>query len=375
MRAGAGAENFISSLRNFFADLTTNGAIVPGGATNLRIGRSKAYYVLSDRGCRMSFVPRHTFSRRGFCICCAVAAGFVRTGGWLSPSQAYAEAQNIVDLIRDDAAKAPIKVHRLRGNISILEGSGGNIAVLTGADGKVFVDAGITASRPRILEAANGLSRDPIRHLINTHWHFDHADGNQWLNAEGAAIIAHENTHKHLLVAQRVEDWDFNFPSPPLAAVPTEVFSSEKTLTLNHSTLALKHYGPAHTDSDISVNIPEADIFHCGDTYWNGIYPFIDYSTGGNIEGMIKAAEANLAAVTDKTIVIPGHGKPVSDRAELSAYRDMLVAIHENVARLKRQGRSLDDTIAAKPTAAFDAKWGQFVITPALFTRLVYRGV
>jgi glyoxylase-like metal-dependent hydrolase (beta-lactamase superfamily II) len=331
--------------------------------------------VLSDRGCRMSFVPRHTFSRRGFCICCAVAAGFVRTGGWLSPSQAYAEAQNIVDLIRDDAAKAPIKVHRLRGNISILEGSGGNIAVLTGADGKVFVDAGITASRPRILEAANGLSRDPIRHLINTHWHFDHADGNQWLNAEGAAIIAHENTHKHLLVAQRVEDWDFNFPSPPLAAVPTEVFSSEKTLTLNHSTLALKHYGPAHTDSDISVNIPEADIFHCGDTYWNGIYPFIDYSTGGNIEGMIKAAEANLAAVTDKTIVIPGHGKPVSDRAELSAYRDMLVAIHENVARLKQQGRSLDETIAAKPTAAFDAKWGQFVITPALFTRLVYRGV
>jgi glyoxylase-like metal-dependent hydrolase (beta-lactamase superfamily II) len=375
MRAGAGAENFISSLRNFFADLITNGAIVPGGATNLRIGRSKAYYVLSHRGCRMSFVPRHTFSRRGFCICCAVAAGFVRTGGWLSPSQAYAEAQNIVDLIRDDAAKAPIKVHRLRGNISILEGSGGNIAVLTGADGKVFVDAGITASRPRILEAANGLSRDPIKHLINTHWHFDHADGNQWLNAEGAAIIAHENTHKHLLVAQRVEDWDFNFPSPPLAAVPTEVFSSEKTLTLNHSTLALKHYGPAHTDSDISVNIPEADIFHCGDTYWNGIYPFIDYSTGGNIEGMIKAAEANLAAVTDKTIVIPGHGKPVSDRAELSAYRDMLVAIHENVARLKQQGRSLDETIAAKPTAAFDAKWGQFVITPALFTRLVYRGV
>jgi glyoxylase-like metal-dependent hydrolase (beta-lactamase superfamily II) len=247
--------------------------------------------------------------------------------------------------------------------------------VLTGADGKVFIDAGITASRPRILEVANGLSRDPIRHLINTHWHFDHADGNQWLNAEGAAIIAHENTHKHLLVAQRVEDWDFNFPSPPLAAVPTEVFSSEKTLTLNRSTLALKHYDPAHTDSDISVNIPEADIFHCGDTYWNGIYPFIDYSTGGNIDGMIKAAEANLAAVTDKTIVIPGHGKPVSDRAELSAYREMLVTIHENVARLKRQGRSLDETIAAKPTAAFDAKWGQFVITPALFTRLVYRGV
>jgi hypothetical protein len=97
--------------------------------------------------------------------------------------------------------------------------------VLTGADGKVFIDAGITASRPRILEAANGLSRAPVKHLINTHWHFDHTDDNQWLNAEGAAIIAHENTHKHLLVAQRVEDWDFNFPSSPLPAVPTETFS------------------------------------------------------------------------------------------------------------------------------------------------------
>jgi glyoxylase-like metal-dependent hydrolase (beta-lactamase superfamily II) len=323
----------------------------------------------------MTTLHQDNLSRRGFCLCCMAATTFAATGGWLSPSQAYAEARNIVDLIRDDAAKAPIKVHRLRGDVSILEGSGGNIAVLTGADGKVFIDAGITASRPRILEAANGLSRDPIRHLINTHWHFDHADGNQWLNAEGVAILAHENTRKHLLVAQRVEDWDFNFPSPSLAAIPTEVFSSEKTLNLNRSTLALKYYGPAHTDSDISVTILDADILHTGDTYWNGVYPFIDYSTGGNIEGMLKAAEANLAAATGRTIVIPGHGKPVSNKAELSAYRDMLFAIHENVSKLKQQGRSLDETIAAKPTAAYDAKWGQFVISPAFFTRLVYQGV
>jgi glyoxylase-like metal-dependent hydrolase (beta-lactamase superfamily II) len=323
----------------------------------------------------MPAVHQHTLSRRGFCICCAVSAGFAATGGWLTPSRAYAEARNLVDLIRDDAATAPIKVHRLRRDISILEGSGGNIAVLVGADGKVFTDAGITASRPRILEAANSLSRDPIRRLINTHWHFDHADGNEWLNAEGAAILAHENTQKHLLSAHRVEDWDFNFPSPPLAAVPTEVFSSEKTLDLNRSTIALKYYGPAHTDSDISVTFTEADILHCGDTYWNGIYPFIDYSTGGSIDGMIKAATANVAVVTDKTIVIPGHGRPVSNKAELTAFRDMLVTARENVAKLKQQGLSLGDTITAKPTASLDAKWGQFLITPALFTRLVYEGV
>src|SRR5689334_9290126 len=271
----------------------------------------------------MSFIQHRTLSRRGFCFCCAATAGLASTHTWLSPSQAYAEARSVVDLIRGEAAKAPIKVHGLRGNVSILEGSGGNIAVLTGSDGKVFVDAGITVSRPRILEAADRLGRDPIRQLINTHWHFDHADGNAWLNAEGAAILAHENTHKHLLTAQRVEDWEFNFPSPPLAAVPTQTFATEKKLNLNGETLNLKHYAPAHTDSDISVVFSNADILHTGDTFWNGIYPFIDYSTGGNIQGMIKAAEENLAATTDQTIVIPGHGQPVSNRAELQAYRDM----------------------------------------------------
>src|SRR6516225_2171639 len=154
----------------------------------------------------MASPSRHMISRRGFCLCC-MAATAAAAGGWLTPRQALAEARNLVDLIRDSAAKAPIKVHKLRGNVSILEGSGANIAALTGDDGKVYIDAGITASRLRLLEAANSLSHDPVRYLINTHWHFDHTDGNEWLNAEGAAIVAHQNTHKHLLVAQRVEDW------------------------------------------------------------------------------------------------------------------------------------------------------------------------
>ena len=318
---------------------------------------------------------RPALSRRGFCLCCVGATSFVATGGWLSPSQVFAQSRNIVDGIRAAAAEAPVKVHRLRGNVSVLEGSGGNIAVLTGPDGKVLIDAGFTASRPRILEALSGLGDAPVRRLINTHWHFDHADGNEGLHEEGAAILAHENTRERLAAAQRVEDWDFDFPRSPPGAIPSEVFSQDENLRANGTTLALKYYGPAHTDGDISVALQEPDILHTGDTYWNGFYPFIDYSTGGSIDGTIRAAEANLASAGDGTIVIPGHGPPASNKAELKRYRDMLVAVREKVAALKSQGLSLDETMARRPTADFDAEWGRFAVGPALFTKLVYAGV
>ncbi len=315
----------------------------------------------------------HHLTRRGFCLCCTAA--MVASRGWLSPAEAWAESASIVDRMRAAAADADITVHRLRGNVAVLEGSGGNIAVLTGADGKVFVDAGITATRPRIQAAADGLGPQPITHLINTHWHFDHADGNEWLAEEGAAILAHANTAKHLRSAQRVEDWDFDFPPAPRSAVPAETFTGDTSRALNGTILALTSYAPAHTDSDIAVRFVEPDILHTGDTYWNGIYPFIDYSTGGSIDGMIAAADANLAVASDATIVIPGHGAPVSDRRELAAFREMLVRTREAVAALKAEGRSLAEVIAAKPTAPFDAKWGQFVITPDFYTRLVFEGV
>ncbi|CAH1668809.1 MBL fold metallo-hydrolase [Chelatococcus asaccharovorans] len=318
---------------------------------------------------------QHGLSRRGFCLCCIGATTFAATGGWMSPRQAFAEARGLVSLIKDSAAVSPITTHKLRSNISVLEGSGGNVAVLTGPDGKVLVDAGIGVSRPQVTKALAALSADPVTHLINTHWHFDHADGNAWLNAMGAKIIAQVNTRKYLSQVQRVEDWDYNFLPLPSNGIPSEVFARDLSLKLNGASIGLKHYGPAHTDGDVGVTFAEADIVHAGDTYWNGIYPFIDYSTGGSIDGMIAASDATLAATTDKTIIIPGHGQPVSKRAELKEFRDMLVAIRDNVAKLKKQGRSRDEAVAAKPTAAFDAKWGQFVIDPGFFTRLVYEGV
>jgi glyoxylase-like metal-dependent hydrolase (beta-lactamase superfamily II) len=312
-------------------------------------------------------------SRRGFCLCCIGAA--TAASGWLPPREAFAEARGIVSLIKDSAAVAPIVTHKLRGNISVLEGSGGNIAVLTGADGKVLIDAGIGVSRPQITKALAGLGAEPVTHLINTHWHFDHADGNAWLQSTGAKIIAHENTRKHLSGIQRVEDWDYNFLPLPPGGIPSEVFADEHHLKLNGSSIRLKYYGPAHTDSDIMVAFGEANIVHVADTFWNGIYPFIDYSTGGSIDGTIAACDATLAVTANDTIIIPGHGNPVSNKAELQEWRDMLVAVRDNVARLKKKGMSRDETVAAKPTAAYDAKFGNFVIDPGFFTRLVYQGV
>jgi glyoxylase-like metal-dependent hydrolase (beta-lactamase superfamily II) len=290
------------------------------------------------------------------------------------PKPQPAHVDGIVPTMINAAAKAKIITHTLRRNISVLEGSGGNIAVLSGRDGKLLVDGGFTVSRRALSGALTAISDDPIKRLINTHWHTDHTDSNEWLHASGAVITAHENTRSHLSVATRVDGWDYTFPAAPSGALPANVFKTDSEMRWNDTHLFLKYYGPAHTDSDISVYFTEADILQVGDTWWNGVYPFIDYSTGGSIDGAIRAAEANVAAVTEKTLVIPGHGR-TGGRSDLAEFRDMLVAIREKVAALKKQGRSLEQTIAAKPTAPFDVKWGQFLITPAMFTGLVYQGV
>lgn len=309
-------------------------------------------------------------SRRRF----LAAASFAAAGICLTPRRLFAGNTSPVIIIREAAATAKITITRLRGNVSMLEGSGGNMAVLTGPDGKLLVEAGITGTRKGISEALASLGPEPVKHLINTHWHFDHTDGNEWLHSEGAEITAHANTLKHLSVDTRVEGWDFTFPASPVAARPTRTFTDAHTLSLNGTTLALKYYPPAHTDSDISVEFADADILHVADTFWNGYYPFIDYSTGGSIDGSIRAAEANVARVTNKTIVIPGHG-PVGNQAQLIEFRDMLIAIREKVSVLKRKGLTLSEVIAAKPTMEFDAKWGGWVINGSTFTSLVYAGV
>jgi glyoxylase-like metal-dependent hydrolase (beta-lactamase superfamily II) len=312
----------------------------------------------------------HSLSRRRF----IASAGILTTAAVLSPPHLFADKENIVLTARKRAETASIDVQALRGNVSALIGSGGNIGVLTGPDGKVIIDSGYSTSRAKITEALARMGPEPVQHLINTHWHFDHTDGNEWMHSGGATILAHENTKKHLSTTTRVEDWDFTFPPSPAGAIPNEIFDKERALHLNSATIALTYYGPSHTDGDISAYFVEADVLHCGDTWWNGHYPFIDYSTGGNIKGMIKAAEANLGRVTDKTIVIPGHGK-VAGKAELTEYRDMLVTIHDRVAAAKKEGKSLDEVTAAKLTKEYDSKWATSFITGDVFTKLVFVGV
>jgi glyoxylase-like metal-dependent hydrolase (beta-lactamase superfamily II) len=294
--------------------------------------------------------------------------------GWLAPGGVFAQAVSPVIRINAEAAKADITVQNLRGNISVLMGSGGNITVLTGTGGKLMVDGGIAVSRSKIQAALDGISNAPLRYLINTHWHWDHTDGNEWLREQGATIIAQENTLKRLSVATRVEDWDYTFEPATGAARPTVTFKTAKTLRFGDETIVMKNYGRGHTDSDVVVYFKKADVMVMGDIFWNGVYPFIDNSTGGGIDEMIRWANVSLNRVTDKTIIIPGHGL-VGTRAQLVEFRDMLVAARGKIARLKKQGKSINEVVAAKPTAEFDAKWGNFVISPDLFTRLIYAGV
>jgi glyoxylase-like metal-dependent hydrolase (beta-lactamase superfamily II) len=308
-------------------------------------------------------------SRRRF----LTAAGVAAAAGCVSPGELFAQEDALVQNAFKEAAVAPLTVQKLRRNITVLLGAGGNIAVLTGPDGKLLIDAEIVTASPNVAKAIAGINDDPIKQLINTHWHFDHTGGNDWAHKAGASILAQENTRKHLLVDTRVEGWKHTFPAAPPGAIPSTVFTEEHTLHANNTALALRRYLPAHTDSDISVHFVEADVFHTGDTFWNRNYPFIDYSTGGSIDGTIRAAEANVAKVTDSMIVIPGHGA-VGGKADLILFRDTMVEIRDKVAALKKQGLSLAEVIAAKPSARTDAEWGNGFMTPAMYLEWVYQG-
>ncbi|MFF3559483.1 MBL fold metallo-hydrolase [Streptomyces sp. NPDC002574] len=305
---------------------------------------------------------------------CALGAPPAFASGGTAPPSPQNGQKNPYDVINAAAARDPITVKPLRGGVYLLQGSGGNIGVLPSRDGAFMVDAGIAVSRQKMESALRKLGASRIRYLVNTHWHFDHTGGNGWVHSRGAEIISTPNTLRNLSTTIRVVEWAHTFTPVPAAARPTVTVASEETFTVKKEPVRLRPYGPSHTDGDLSADFTRADVLFTGDTFWNGLYPFIDHETGGSIDGMIRAANQNIAMVGAHTIVVPGHG-PVGKRADLVAFRNMLVAVRNRVADLKGKGLTVQQTVAAKPTKSFDAEWGQGVIGPDLFTQLVYRGV
>lgn len=279
-----------------------------------------------------------------------------------------------VDKINAEAERSDIKVTPLRQGVSMLEGSGGNIGVLVTPSEKFMVDSGIAVSKDKLSRALAALGPATVRYVVDTHWHWDHTDGNPWLHDAGAQIIAHPRTATYLARAERVDDWRHSFDALPASGRPTTMVPRQKSYRIGGEKVDIEAIPPAHTDGDLFVRFRKADVLFVGDTYWNGMYPFIDNEHGGSIDGMIRAADIGLRMAGDSTIVVPGHG-PVATRKDLEAYRALLQAVRDNVARLKGEGKSLEAVVAARPTAAYDAKWGNSLIDPAFFTRLVYEGL
>jgi glyoxylase-like metal-dependent hydrolase (beta-lactamase superfamily II) len=275
---------------------------------------------------------------------------------------------------RQAGSSAKISTKTLRENISIVSGSGGNILLCHGPDGNATVDSGLATSRRQVSAAIHEVSPRPLRHLLNTHWHFDHTDGNLWMHSVGATIVAHRNTRARMSSRQVIPAFSLILNSSPQGALPTLIFDQRQELRLNGQKIAMERYTPAHTDSDVSVFFEEVNVIHTGDTWFNGYYPFIDYDSGGSIHGLITASGENLNRTDDQTLVVPGHGA-VGNRSDLLAYREMLVAVSTEVERLKKRGYSLEEVIKAKPSASYDTALGSGFVGPALFCELVYRGV
>lgn len=285
-----------------------------------------------------------------------------------------APADDFLSMMRKQLGAVPAVLTKLTDQVSMISGPGGNIAVYTWAEGKLAVDSGVVSANEAIQKQMDTLGAQPLRIVVNTHWHFDHTDGNEAFHKKGALIVGHENVRKRMGAPQFIDFMQAHVPACPAAALPETTFSSGMNFDLGDEAIRVTHVDPAHTDSDSVVQFTKANIVHAGDLLFSASYPFIDYSTGGNIGGMIAAADRTLALTDTSTRVIAGHG-PVVNREELRGYRDMMAEIRDTVKKLKQQGKTQAEVIAAKPTQKFDEKWAKGMINPDGFTTLVYKTV
>lgn len=294
-----------------------------------------------------------------------IAASLRRASGW-----ALLLATGLAGAQQQDFSKVEIEVIPVRSGIYMLSGSGGNIGLLTGPDGAIMIDDQYAPLSDKIRAAVASVTAQPLRLLINTHWHGDHTGGNEAFGGSGAIIVAHENVRKRMSAPFFSSFFQREVPASPAVALPVVTFADAVTLHLNGQTLAVEHLPAAHTDGDAIIRFVEANVVHMGDLFFNGLYPFIDHASGGSVPGMLAAIDRVLPTLDADTRVIPGHG-PLSDRAGLQAFRDMLATVAGRVAAMAAEDRSVEDIVAAQPSAEYDETWGKAFLTPERFVRLV----
>lgn len=245
----------------------------------------------------------------------------------------------------------------------------GNIGVSIGDDGVLIVDDQSPVMVPLFQDAIRSLGGKDIDFVINTHWHFDHADGNKVLGSEGTWIVAQANSRRMLLRDQSINLVDQTIPQPayPPAALPVITFDDRMSFHFNGQQIDLLHDGEAHTTGDVAVIFRGDNAVHLGDVFNNAGYPFIDADSGGSLPGLVRFCEAVLEEINTGTVVIPGHG-PIAGYERLVDYTATLATIRNRLAALIEDGASLEDVIAAAPTAQWDAQWGD----PSSFLNRAY---
>ena len=274
-----------------------------------------------------------------------------------------------------DFSKVEIKTTDLGDNVYMLEGQGGNITVAVARTGIIMVDGQFAPLHDKIKAAIATISNLPIKYLINTHFHGDHTGGNEAFARDGATIVADVNVKNRL--AEGTSNGLTGAKTPPaaLGALPTKTYAGGMLkIRLPGRVADLKHIANAHTDGDTYVWFKTANVLSTGDTFTNGRYPNIDFANGGNIKGMIAAADAYLKLTNAKSRIVPGHG-PIADKAALAEYRTMLVTARDRMDKLVKEGKSEQDVIAAKPFADLDKKWAPTELASTNFIRVVWHSL
>jgi glyoxylase-like metal-dependent hydrolase (beta-lactamase superfamily II) len=273
-----------------------------------------------------------------------------------------------------DFSKVEIKTTDLGDGVYMLEGQGGNITVATARDGIIMVDGEFAPLHDKIKAAISVISNQPIKWLVNTHFHGDHTGGNAPFAKDGATVVAHANVKTRLAAGTTNGLTGAKTPPVEAGALPAKTYTDSFKIMMSGRVADLKHIANAHTDGDTYVWFKTANVLATGDTFTNGRYPNIDFANGGNIKGMIAAADTYLKLANDKTRIVPGHG-PIGDKAALLDYRTMLVTARDRMAALVKDGKSEDDVVAAKPFADLDVKWAPTDLASKNFVRVVYHSL